>query len=363
MQGRISPIQLFMLIVSFELGSAIIFGIGAEAKQDAWLVVMLATFAGILLYFMYTQLYLYYPTEPLTQYIPKLLGKPLGYPISMLYVIYFIYIGARVFRDFMELILSTILVETPLAVVSLLSIVLICYAVYQGIEVIGRTSEFMLPLVLFMSLLGTFLFAASNLINLDNLRPILAEGIMPVLSATVPSGITFPFGEMVLFGMFLPFLNEKSKARPVGYLALLVSGFILTYTMAANIAVLGANEFARSSFPLLSTIRLVSLGRFIERLDVIGITLMTIGGFFKISLFFSGAVIGVSSLFPKIPERNLVIPVGMIIFATSIVIAKSYTEHIEEGLKVVPLYLHVPFQLIMPFILLIIAFFKNRAKG
>ena len=69
------------------------------------------------------------------------------------------------------------------------------------------------------------------------------------------------------------------------------------------------------------------------------------------------------SVFNIKESSRLSYPIGMVILLLSITIASSYTEHIQEGLDVVPLYFHLPFQVIIPIFLLIIAFFKNRKKG
>lgn len=45
-QSKIQPIQLFVLIVLFEIGSTVVVGLGLEAKQDAWLVIFLAFLLG-----------------------------------------------------------------------------------------------------------------------------------------------------------------------------------------------------------------------------------------------------------------------------------------------------------------------------
>ncbi|PRR86994.1 spore gernimation protein KB, partial [Bacillus atrophaeus] len=39
------------------------------------------------------------------------------------------------------------------------------------------------------------------------------------------------------------------------------------------------------------------------------------------------------------------------------------SEHMSEGLKIVPITVHLPFQVIFPVVLLLIAFLKRRIKG
>jgi len=46
----------------------------------------------------------------------------------------------------------------------------------------------------------------------------------------------------------------------------------------------------------------------------------------------------------------------------SITIASNVQEHIHEGLKVAMVALHIPLLVIIPPLLLLVAFFKNRKK-
>jgi len=125
---------------------------------------------------------------------------------------------------------------------------------------------------------------------------------------------------------------------------------------------LGTDLFTRAPFPLLSTISKIQLANFIERLDVLFMLYLVIGGFFKISIFFYAAVAGTADIFGFKNQTKLSFPMGALVLFSSITIASNYSEHIKEGLKIVPIYIHWPFQILIPSFLLIIAFFKNRRK-
>ena len=46
-KAKISATQLFVLVVLFEMGSAILVGIASDAKQDAWIAILLGLAGGI----------------------------------------------------------------------------------------------------------------------------------------------------------------------------------------------------------------------------------------------------------------------------------------------------------------------------
>lgn len=342
------------------MGSAIVVGIGAQAKQDAWITVLLGLGGGLLLFLIYHRLFTYYPDLLLTGYVQKITGKWIGRLLGYLYVIYFIYIAARVLRDFGELLTSTIYYQTPTLILNMLMVFIILYALYKGLEVLARVGELLFMVVYILAIGGVFLILVSGLIHLENLRPILENGVMPIVKTTLTETINFPFGEMVVFTMLLPTINEPKKAKKYCLFGILLSGINITITTMINISALGVDLFIRSPFPLLSTIAKIQLLHFIERLDVLFMLYLIIGGFVKIAIFYYAAVVGTADLFKLSKPNKVIFPIGLIILFTSMEMASNYAEHINEGLKLVPIVLHWPFQIILPAILLVVAMFRNR---
>ncbi len=351
-----------MLVVLFEMGSAILFGLGTNAKQDAWMTVLLGMTGGIFIYLIYHRLFTFYPDIPLTGYLQKIIGKWAGRGLGLLYVTYFIYIAARVLRDFGELLTSTIYYQTPLFVINSLMIITITYALLKGFEVLARVGELFFITVYLMAIAGSVIILLSGILHFDELQPMLEHGLLPVIKTTLGETLTFPFGEMIVFTMILPQLNEPKKAKKICLWGIILSGINITITVIINTSALGFELYARSPFPLLSTIQRISLFHFIERLDVLFMIYLIIGGFIKIGLFYYAAAAGVADIF-KISDLNKIIfPIGLIIVFASIEIASNLAEHSNEGLVLVPIYLHWPIQIIIPAVLLVIAFFRNRRK-
>jgi spore germination protein KB len=359
---KINPYQLFVLIVLFEMGSALVVALATDAKQDAWIALLLGMSGGIIIFFIYYQLFKYYPDIPLTSYVQKIIGKFMGRILAFMYIIYFIYIAARVLREFGELLTTTIYASTPLLIINALMILTIIYSIHKGFEVIARVGELFFIMVYILAIMGFLLVAFSGLIHLENLRPILENGLMPVIKVAVGQTLTFPFGEMIVFTMLLPFLNDKKKAKTVCITGMVLSGINITISAVINIATLGVDLYSRSPFPLLNTVGKIEIGNFIQRLDVFFMLYLMVGGFFKIAIYFYAAVMGAADIFRFKDQKKLCFPIGMMILFSSLTIASNYAEHIKEGLKFITIYLHYPFQIMIPMMLLIIAFFRNRKK-
>ncbi|MFF2448127.1 GerAB/ArcD/ProY family transporter [Neobacillus sp. NPDC058068] len=361
-KAKIKASQMFILIVLFEMGSAILVGLGTDAKQDAWIAILLGLAGGLLLFLVYYLLFSYYQDLPLTSYLQIITGKWIGRFLGFLYIVYFIYCAARILRDFGELLATTIYTSTPLIVINSLMIITIIYAIHKGIEVIARVGELFFAIIYLMAIGGILLVTVSGLIHLEFLLPILENGWKPVIKTFLSETLTFPFGEMIVFTMLLPFLNDAKKVKIVCFGGMVLAGVNIAITVAINVASLGPELFTRSNFPLLTTIGKIQLANFIERLDVLFMLYLVVGGFFKIALYFYAAVAGTADIFKFKNQYSLSFPIGFIILFASMTIATTYAEHVKEGLHVVPIYLHWPFQIIIPFMLLVIAFFRNRKK-
>lgn len=361
-KAKISAYQLFILMVLFELGSALLVPIAIEAKQDAWLAILIGMVGGFCLYLVYHGLFSYYPDIPPTEYIQKIMGSFFGKILSFIYVLYFIYLSARVLRDFGEMLITAFYWETPLFILNTLMVLLVIYTIRKGIEVLARTGELLFVLIFLLGISLLFFIVVSGIIQISNLEPVLEYGITPVIKTTFTQTLYFPFGEVIIFAMILPYLNRPEKVKRIGLLAIGFSGLVLAAVMAINVSVLGVNNVTRSPFPLLSTIQSVELDGFIERLDVYFILITVIGVFFKICVFFYASVVGTANLFKVKESARLAFPLGLAILILSITIASNFSEHVKEGLHVITLYVHLPLQVIFPSLLLLIAFIKNKKK-
>lgn len=362
-KAKISAYQLFVLIVLFQMGSSMVVPLASGAKQDAWLAILIGMAGGMCLFLIYYTLYSYYPTSLPATYVPKLVGPFLGKFIIFIYMVYFIYLSARVLRDFGDMLVAFAYPETPMFIINALLMLVIIYSVRKGIEVIARTAEIMFIFFAFILLTGSVLILISGIIEIPQLRPVLENGLKPVLKTAFSETLYFPFGEILAFIVLLPYLKPSKIVKRTGLLAIGASGLMLANTMAVNVAVLGVSLVGRTPFPLLATIQSVNAAEYLQRMDVYFMLSSIIGGFFKIAIFFYICVVGAADLFKVKESKRLVYPMGMVVLFSSILIASTYPEHLYEGIQFVPLALHLPFQVIIPVLLLLIAVFKRKKNS
>ncbi|WP_019394512.1 GerAB/ArcD/ProY family transporter [Priestia filamentosa] len=361
-RAKISVIQLFSLMFIFNMGTAVVISYGATAGKDAWLAILLAICGGVAIFFIHYYPFRQYPYLLFTEYIRKIFGEYLGWMLGLIYCLFFLYICGRNVREFGDLIISSTLAETPLLAINLTFILVICYVIHLGVEVLGRTAEVFIVILIVLGASGNFLVLVSGDVDFERIRPVLEHGWKPILSTTFPTLITFPFGEMLVFTMLLPYLNRPKLVKRVWLSAVILSSLILSWTVMLNICVLGLETMKRSTFPLLTAVGKVHLLEFIERMDVIVVFTLLITVFFKASVYLYGGVIGIANLFKVENYNHILLPIGIVVIFLSLVMSSSFSEQTEEGVinqyVVLILFIMIPFMMVV--VLMVRQYIKRK---
>ncbi|MDP4146612.1 MAG: GerAB/ArcD/ProY family transporter [Bacillota bacterium] len=362
MNIKISASQLFAAIVLVPAGSALFFLITPEAKQDAWLVMFIYMFFGILFQIIYTSLWKKYPQDNIVTYMPKIFGKILGYSLSVLYTILFAYEASRVLRDIIELTLTTAMTMLSSYIIAILLMSVIGYAAFLGLENLCRLTYIFFWLMLaFFILEWIFISTTPNALKFYNLKPVLESGIIDITKKGWQL-MGFPYGETALFTMFYPYVVEKSRVRKAAVLAIISEGILLSLNTILFISVLGVDYASTSLFPLLQTLKLMHAGSTFDRMDIFVLLILVIVAFIKISYFMFGAMLGTAQLMKLRDTKNLALPFSILVLVASMLIAKNYPQHIYIGLSFTITYIHIPLLVIIPAIALLFYYLKIIIK-
>jgi spore germination protein KB len=348
-KAKISPGQLFALLVLFNMGTAILRVLATSAEKDAWLTILLGGMGGLAIFSIYAALYHRFPRLQLTGYMKEIFGKRVGGALGLFYTLFFIHGAARDLREGGELVASSVMNQTPVFVLNVIMTAAIGYVLVQGIEVLARTGQIFLFILVILGIGSSILLVFSGVIELDRLLPVLGKGLGPVIETTLKQTIQFPHEEAVCFTMILPFLNSSGAGLRAGFAAVATSSLILAYTTALNVAVLGIEISSRTIFPMLQTISLINIGEFIQRLDVI------------VVLFFYAAVAAATDVFRFANYRSLVFPIGFIILLASIMLSGDFSEQIEEG-DILLYTMFMFFGAILPFLIWLASHFHKKTN-
>lgn len=324
---HLSKNQLFSLMFIFEVGSTSLFALGIDAKQDAWMVILVALFIGLIFIWIYTELQKEFPDKNYAEIIISILGNKLGIPLALLYAIYWFWPAARNLREFGELIIITILPATPLNIVLSIFILVSLYALLKGFEVLSRTSEIIMPIIIFFMIFLYILIFMSGQVEFKNLTPVLAGGFKPIIKAAYPNVSLFPFGEILIFSMFWKYANDIKFVRKTTMLAVILSGIMLMFSLIIDITVLGAKYTSIATIPLVEVIKLIHVSKAISNIDALGIMVIFFGGFYKMTLFLNGAVSVVTTVFKVKNEKFILVLLTIVLLYVSIIFEPNYVYH------------------------------------
>ncbi|MBC7342499.1 MAG: GerAB/ArcD/ProY family transporter [Clostridia bacterium] len=190
------------------------------ANHDVWLNALGAMLLSPLLLLPLLALARRFPQQTLVQYCQALLG-PMGKIIGLLYIWFFVHLGAIYLRQFTELFTSVTMPETPPVVFSVAMAVLAAVAVRSGLEVIGRMVELIGPFVFFSVSLVVLLLAKD--VRLENLLPVMEKGFLPNLYGSI--AVVLRYVEIVFLAMISPYLSEPSKRNQAAILGIAIITF------------------------------------------------------------------------------------------------------------------------------------------
>ncbi|NOU90598.1 GerAB/ArcD/ProY family transporter [Paenibacillus sp. LMG 31460] len=357
----VSSRQMATLFLSFLTGSAIVnipAPLTGAAKNAAWMSLWMANGLGMLLLFCILYLHRKYPDLTLIQYSRQALGRVMTVIIAVPFLLIFFDMLADIVGDIGGFFKSTMMRETPTYVFHILVLFTAAMTVRSGIEVMARMFT-LLVITIFMFSAVVMLLMIPNY-NVELLMPLLPDGFKPVLhGAYIAWG--FPYAEMILFSMVLPFARPDQE--PLGkfmFVVLLISGISLTLVIVCTIMALGPLA-ANIKFSLFTLARMIELAEVIERVEsVIGLALI-VGSYMKASIVLFAINLGLSQLFRLQDERILIFPITFVALLLSLTMFRNDFEFMEHVGTVWPLLITVTG--VVPILLLtIVTAFKSRRK-
>jgi len=356
--GKVRASELAVVICLFEVGSTTLFLMGAEAKQDAWLAMMIGATAGFLLLITHLVMYRRDPGLDLFLLFRRYMGKYIGTFMNILFVAYFTYESSRNLRDSGELTVISLLDQTPEWIIMLIIILVVGNLVRYGVETFCLYTVVLFPIVVLGYLSITILIPATGLFHFEYMLPVLEKGVSPAFKSAIPEIISFPFGQMVLFLVFYPYV-KKGKNLPKAVISTyIITAIFLTAFNQLNIFVLGPALAANLTLPLLETVQLIQLTEVFERTDALFTLVLFIGLGTKMAAFYLGAIIGLERM-TGVSYKKWAAPIGGVIFSLAF-LSPTYTQHIAIGRGIAVNIWWPIFQIYLPSLLLVVMLFRKK---
>lgn len=194
--------------------------------------------------------------------------------------VYFLFLSFHSLSLLVDMIHIGFLPDTRPIFLSIFFMIFCFYAALKGMKAIELTATVLAMFSLATGYMVTI--AASEEKELLNLTPMLEYGFGPVLwGVPVLSSI---WVELLLL-LFLPMKDLKERRLLLFWnIGVLLNGLMMFSTMTGAVMVFGLGQADEFTYPALQTVRIISLG-FLDRFDIYGITMMSIGCYLRVALY------------------------------------------------------------------------------
>ncbi|MGM7700370.1 GerAB/ArcD/ProY family transporter [Pseudalkalibacillus sp. Hm43] len=363
-RGRISVAQFTILVFLVTTGDSILVlpsSIAGEAKNDAWLSGIFALGIGLLLVLLFYQVSKLFPDLTFVEYSDRIFGSFLGKILAGLFLLYPFLSVALLLRELGDFLTTQILPHTPMEAITILFMVFVIYGTRLGLETWVRAGQVFLPF--FLLLVALFFAFLTPQFQLDNIKPILGDGLKPMLRGSL-TFTAFPFMEtLIVLIMIFPYVKVKKQIdlRNAMLLAQTAGGALLIFMMLTALLVFGGELVAHQQYPSYSLAKKINIGKFLERIEAIIAILWLITIFIKATFYFYSSTLGLAQLLKLQDYRPLTFPLGMLAIVLSLEVSPSITYYNEVISKYWPLLDFTISLIFIPLILLAGLFYlKNN---
>ncbi|NPV89641.1 MAG: endospore germination permease [Firmicutes bacterium] len=359
-KGRISSVQLMLVLFMVEMATAFLLVpsiVAQAAGPDGWLSILgVATAYGLAVALICVALGKRFPFQVFTEYLPEVLGRVPGKLLAAAYTVVFIHLTSVVVGENSLFIHTAFLRETPLLIIDLMMVGAAVYGVYLGVEVLARANEVVFPI--FILSITILLALVAREIDLDHLRPVLANGLLPVLKgAMVPAAWR---GEVFFLLLLYPYLNQKNEALKSAAGTVLISGVFAAAVTAITIGVFSDLVASRQIYPVLNLARYISVAGILERLELYLIIIWMAGVIIKLAVFYHSCSVMAASTLGLKDYRVTVFPIAL---ATIIISGRlyesDYLKLVEFLSKFWPFYGYTV-ELLIPGLILLVAVIRKK---
>ncbi len=323
-RGTISSAQLAIMMIPVVLATSILSVPSttmALAGQEMWATPLVATLPGLLCVWLAFGLQRLYPGETIMGACIGALGKWGGKLAGLVVLYYTVQLTGVIIRLYGEFVADSALPETPLfAIMGTMTAVCIVN-VRSGIEVVGRSSQFLVALfVLLASLL--FLLLIGDL-DPQNMLPLWEGRLLAAMKGSIaPSSW---ISEYIFIGFLIPLVSNRERLhRHMLYSVL----FVVIAMIVTNVVCLMLMGGLTDSFqyPVMIAARYISIADFMQHLEAIVIAIWISGVFVKISFFLYVLSRSTAEWLGIASSKPLVLPLAVLCLAFAVWSADSQLE-------------------------------------
>lgn len=357
---KVSSYQALLLIILYRIIIAFTYlpiVNTVPRNQDIWIVLLLSIPYTIILFWPLMYLGNKFKGLNLIQYTEKILGRFFGKIFNIYYILFLFLFCIILVSTLVEILNTTMFLETPTYVTTAIIIITCAYVSYKGLESIARGAEIFVPFILLTILL--FVVLSYNNYDFTVLLPILKDSTFKELSkGSLDRSIKF--SDALILAMLAPHLEKKEDLNGIFVKSVIYSIIIIIILVVSTQAVLGIEYPKHINFPFFTFSRLVNLLDFIQRIELLIVIALITGNIGKISGYMYFASVAFAQTLNKDNNKVYIVPISIMVFIITLVI-KDRRSILAVGDTLQSIILITSFiaLFILPLITMIVYFFRK----
>lgn len=357
---KISNIQIRALIVSTIIGIGVLGlpnQLAVAMEKDGWIAIILSGLLTIPVILVINQIFKDNPGKDFFEIGESNLGKILFTICLIIYLAYYLAVGAYISRVLGEIINGFLLLETPLGLITFTFIVSIAYLVVSEIDIIARISYMTYGLTIGFALILILLAIPGA--DLTNILPMIQSDIRQLPEGIKVALFSFAGFEVLLFA--IPFAEDKKRLTKTSISGIVIVIVLYLVLFLVTLTQLSIQQIKSDPFPLLMVAKLINLpGYFLQNLDGLVTAIWVIIIFSTMaSVYYSSSKI-LSKIFrAKSHKASVLILIPVIYFLAFL--PKNVIQ-INNIMSNVVIYLAMIVIFLIPFILFMVGRIKRRIR-
>lgn len=276
----------------------------AKLYEAGWIAPLIGSFWVFLSVWMIAKLSDRFPGKTFIEYSsivwgsPKnpRLGKWLSLPWVLSYLLYLYFTTAIVARVFGEVVVTSVLLDTPLEVIIITMFLLAQMLCMHEVDVLARINELLFPLILFPVLF--IAIASFQKAEWNNMLPLYRASGKALFEGIYETVYSFSGYEIML--IFYAYAHENQSKVKAGFYGIGIATFVYTLIVLAGIVVFGFEELQRVSWPTLELVKTTQVpGLILERLESAFLAVWVAAVFTTVANGYYAMVYGLRQLFKK----------------------------------------------------------------
>lgn len=316
---------------------------------SAWLMTIISCITTIIFFLFICKLVERFPEKNIIEIYKIVFGKAWGIIIGVIFSAFLVFYCSSSTREFLEMIKSYNLPDTPPSIIIGIFIMVIALICYKGLEDLARFSY----IIFYPILIGVcfILILASPYYTVYYIKPYFGYGLWK----TVYTGFlrSSAYQEVTLLYIITKSIHGIKDFKKCGLITLILSGFffggtVLCYTMA-----LGYEVGAEPVSGLFQLSRIIYYNRYFQEIESVFLFIWVLAAMQNCSLALYLAIKVYCETFKIKEYRNLILPFCFLTFMGTL-IPNNFPQVIDINMSIIRKY-SFPLPFILPIIALIIS--------